>query len=356
MKNDLFINVWDYYNPEYTFNFFIGARGSGKTYSGLKGLAIDKKHVIEGADKFLFMRRTQDELDILLDNEKGESEANPFTTINRDFNTNIGLFKTKKTLATVYNKELDEETGKYHPVGVPLGIGCALTTICKYRGMNFEDISIIMYDEFIKEKHLKAIRNEHDALFNAYETINRNREIFGRPPVVLFAFANSNDIYNPIFTGLNIVRDCERMIKTGKEHKYYPDRKLAIHIFKTTETFKEAKSDTALYRLTKGTQFSEMALDNKFSYNDFSDIAHRELKGFIPLCSLDNGYLYKKKGSREMYFSYAPAKCPHYSAKNETDKRQFMRSIGASLTDYASNHLIIYESYELKTLLLDLLF
>lgn len=356
MSKNLFINIWDYYDPNYIFNFFIGARGTGKTYSGLKGLAIDGKHITEDANQFMYMRRTGDELDILLDNDKGESDANPFISINKDFGRNIGMFKTKKALSTIYNKEYMEESGKYVPVGAPLGMGCALSTICKFRGMNFDNISVIFFDEFIKEKHVKAIRNESDALFNAYETINRNREIMGRPPVILMACANSNDIYNPIFTGLNIVRDCERMIKSGKEHKYYPDRKLAIHIFKTKEEYSTAKSETALYKLTSGTQFSEMALSNQFSYNDFSDIAHRNLKGYIPICAVDKGYLYQKTGKPEFYFTYAPARCIKYSTNNEADRRQFMRTIGSALYEYATKHLIVFESYELKTILLDLLF
>lgn len=356
MNDKLFINIWDYYNPNYVFNFFIGARGYGKTYSTLKGLAVDNRHIIPSADKFMYTRRTQEELDLLVDTEKGESDANPFKTINNDFNKNIGLYKTKKSLATIYNKEYNEQLERFVPVGAPLGYGSALSTLCKYRGMDFSDISFWIIDEFIKEKHVRALTNESDALFNAYETMNRNREFFGLPPIILFALANSNDIYNPIFTGLNVVRDCERMIKTGKEHKYYPERKLALHIFNTSEEFREKKNNTALYQLTNGTNYKEMALENKFSYNDFSDIAHRDLKGFVPICSLDNGFLYKKKGGKEMYFSYASAKCRHYSAKNETDRRQFMRQIGSSLTDYATNHLIIYESYELKSLLLDLLF
>lgn len=355
-EKNLYINIWDYDNIKTPFQFHVAGRGTGKTYSALRGLVVEKRHITNDANMFLFMRRTDKELSLLLDDEKrGESDANPFKSINNDYNTNYGIFKIKDGLAGVYNRELDEN-GKLKRAGSPVGYACALSTIASFRGMNFEDISFILYDEFIPESHIRKIKNEHDALLNAYETINRGRELKGREPVKLWCLANSNDIYNPIFTGLGFVRDCERMINKGQEHKYLYERSTAIHIYNTKEEYKEQKGKTALYQFAKGTRFSEMSLENKFAYNDFSDIAHRDLRGYVPICSLDNGYLYKKKGSNEYYFCYAQNKCRNFSTKTETDIRNFMRSIGSSLIQIATKHLIIYESYELKSLLLDLLF
>ena len=35
--NSMFVNVYDFKDPDYVFQFFIGGRGTGKTYSSIGG-------------------------------------------------------------------------------------------------------------------------------------------------------------------------------------------------------------------------------------------------------------------------------------------------------------------------------
>lgn len=347
LTSEDFINIYDYADKNYPFQIFIGGRGTGKTYSALKGVT---EPIYDS--KFIFMRRTQNELDLLLDTDRGEG-LNPFKPINRDYERNIGFKKIFKNVAGIYNRTVEND--KLMHIGAPIGYGIALTTIASMRGLDFSDCSDWIYDEFIPEKHVRKIHGECEALFNAYETINRNREFIGEPPIRLWLLANSNDIYNPIFIGLGIVSEAEKMKRRNIPHKYFKDRGLAIHILPPKESFIEKKSNTALYKLTKGSNFYDMALNNDFAYNDFSLISYRKLSGYVPVCSLDNAYIYRKKGDSEYYVCYANAKCPSYNSNESQDVIRFQQQFGCMLQPYFVSGKLFFESYELKEKILSLI-
>lgn len=348
-KNKDYINIFDYADAAYPFQIFVGGRGTGKTYSGL-GHFVNPNEPTD--DMMLLMRRTATELEYLVDKETGEA-GNPFKTLNDHNHTNYGIKSIVKNLYGIYDRLEDAESGKLTHVGKPIGYACALSTIASIRGIDFSNITDIVYDEFIPEKHVKRMRGESDALLNAYETINRNREFDGRPPVRLWMLANSNDIYNPVFQGLGLVSEAEKMVRAGKQHKYFKNRGLALHILDSPESFVEKKRNTALYKLTAGSQFSEMALNNSFAYNDFSLVGYKNIAGYVPICSIDNAYIYRKKGDGEYYVSYAPAKCVHFNAKEQQDAIRFRQQFGCTLVPYFIEGKIFFESYDLKEFLLN---
>lgn len=342
-----YLNIWEYKDDRFPFQIFIGGRGTGKTYGGLSG-------AIKLPDKFLYMRRTAQELDLMLDSDKYGEGANPFKPINRDQGVNIGMSKIVKNLAGIYHREMSD--GRLRSVGAPIGYGVALSTISSIRSVDFSDCSDCIYDEFIPEAHVKKIKGEGTALLNAYETICRNREFIGEDPLRLWLLANSNNIYNDIFIELDIVSEVEKMVRKGKSDLYNEDRGLAIHLINNNEEFVEKKQATALYKLTRGTKFSDMALNNKFSYNDFSLIRHEKITGYRPICGFGKGYIYGKKGDSLLYVTYAAAKCVNYDIETEQGRRNFYNMIGRKLNDYFINSRIIFESYELKQTILDLIY
>lgn len=341
-----YINIWDYFDNNYPFQIFIGGRGTGKTYSALKHAVIDSK------DHFIYMRRTQDELELLGDNQNGEG-ANPFNPINTDHNTNFGFRPITKKRLGIYRRVYNDEEFKYE--GAPIGYGVALSTLSGIRGIDFSDVTDVYYDEFIPELHVRKMKAEGTAFLNAVETINRNRELKGANPCRFWLLANSNNIYNPIMIELGIVNEVEKMINRGIPDKYFKDKGLAIHLLEATEAFIEAKKQTALYRLTAGTQFADMALGNRFSYNDFSLISYKRLTGYQPICSLGDAYIYKKKGSKEIYVSYAPTKCPNFNPDHEQDVRRFMGKYGLKLVPLFTAGRLTFESYDLKQKVLDII-
>ena len=162
------------------FTFVIGGRGSGKTYGALK-CCIDRGY------KFGFMRRTQRQLDII-----NKPEFSPLKPICRDTGLRFTTRSLASGIAAFYPCELDND-GSEVVSGPPVGITLALSTVSNLRGFDASDIDILLYDEFIPEKSERPLKNEADALFNAYETINRNRELDGKPPLRLVCMANAND-------------------------------------------------------------------------------------------------------------------------------------------------------------------
>ena len=106
----------------------------------------------------------------------------------------------------IFSKEtVDVEEKTLH------GYTSALSTFSNLRGFDGSNIKILLYDEFIPERHERLIKNEADAFFNVYETINRNRELQGGPPLIALCLSNSNSLASPIFTALNLVKTLERM-------------------------------------------------------------------------------------------------------------------------------------------------
>ena len=342
-----YINIWDFKDPAFPFQIFIGGRGCGKTFSALSG-SLDLSPA-----KFIFMRRTAQELDLMLDSEKYGEGANPFKPVNKFKDRNVGMSKIVKNLAGIYNREMID--GKEKPVGAPIGYGVALSTISTIRGIDFSDCTDCIYDEFIPEKHVRKMKGEGSALLNAYETICRNRELAGEPPLNLWMLANSNDIYNAIFIELGIVSDVEKMIRKGLRHKYFRDRLLAIHLIGDNEEFVDAKSVTALYKLTRGSQFADMALNNKFAYNDFSLIKHENISGYRPVCHIGKAYIYSKKGESRLYVTYAAARCPEFDIETEQDRKAFYNEYGFKIHKFFIASRIYFESFELKQTILDLI-
>lgn len=351
--NKMYTYIYNYFNPKYPFQFFIGSRGDGKTYGALGG-AIEEPRI----EKFMYSRLTDKEYQIVLD-KKGVESGNPFKKYNANNGTNYGITSINKALGGIYNRETDD-AGKYICVGAPIGYATALYNISDIRGLDFSDLTDWILDEFVPEKHKHGMQDMADALFNAYETLNRNRELEGQPPLYFWGISNSNNIYNDMFKGLGIVADVEKMKRKKQYDKYYPDRGLAIHLIKNSKIFEEEKAQTALYKLARGTKFADMALNNNFAYDDFSLVGFERLDDKQPLVACSkNGveiFIYKKKGAANMYCSYGANKqVERYNLDKEHEKRLFKSTYGSRLYTLFIQGLVTFESYEIKAILLEFL-
>lgn len=273
--SDGYVNVKGILDNGYPFNFIIGGRGTGKTYSSL--LTAYEQKIL-----FMLMRRTQSQADLI-----SKPEFSVFKPINADQGTSIDVERISK-----YNS-------RYFEGERTIGYTCALSTISNMRGFDASDIKLLIYDEFIPEKHERLLKAEGDALWNAYETMNRNRELKGSDPMQLLCLANSNDIVNPVFESLNLIRIADRMQKTGREI-YTDDRRGIQLVLLARSPISRMKGATALYNLTAGTDYSKMALDNDFRI-DRTNIRPRPLNEYLPVCSIGELYLYRHKTESRMY-------------------------------------------------------
>lgn len=346
---EVYVDLMEYKNDDYPFQIFVGCRGMGKTYSGLKGLS-GRARETGFCRKFIYSRRTQDQLDSITDGVDGEG-LNPFKALNRDLGTDIGFHTLRKKVTVIADRERDDKGSiSYSPQ--TYGYGIAMKSVATITGIDASDCDDWFYDEFIKQAQEPSFKGEFEAIMGAYETFNRNREFDGTPAMRFWAVSNAVDIYNVLFKGLHLVHDAERMAATGKQHRYYKDRKLAIHLMKPTESFKQMKAKTALACLTKGTEYYDMAFNNEFAYNDFSLIKYQPLTGYRPFCALDEAYIYCKKGEERYYVTYAKCKCERFSSKHTQDVMAFQRNYGVRLVNPFRDGRLIFESYELKELIL----
>lgn len=312
------------------FNFIIGGRGTGKTYGALYWSLKERK-------KFLFMRRLQKEADII-----SRDELSPFKVYGEEFGGAVLCRPVSKYIAGVYFSVKDDD-GNAIPSGAPVGYVCALSSIANLRGFDTSDIECIIFDEFIPEKSSTKQKYLGDALLNAYETINRNRELFGKDPVKMFALANSNDLGNDVFISLGIVPIVERMNR--KRQEFYQDMKRGITIIMLTQSkISEKKRKTALYKLTTGTEFHKMSLDNDFAYDDRFNIKSRPIQEYKPLFAWGGIVCYEHKSRAEFYVTFHNSGTPE-EYTGEVGRHECRRKY-ASIWKYYYNGGVYFESFD----------
>lgn len=311
LKNG-YLNIEKILSYGTTFNFIVGARGTGKTYSSLKHCVID--HQIP----FIYMRRTQTQCDTI-----NKPAFSVLKKINEDFGKNIQPVMVTNNSAGYYEMKQDE-SGTEKPSGKVLGYTLALSTISNARSFDMQDMDLLIYDEFIPEAHDRPIKNEAIAFFNGYESIARNRELMGRDPLKVLALANSNDLANPIFISLNLVTIIDRAQRSGQS--VYIDRNRGIGIFLLGNSpISDQKKDTALYKMVGESDFSAMALGNDFAFDERTDEVNRKLKEYKPLVNVGEISIYRHKSKDLLYVSqHRSGSAPAYGS-TPTELKRFQK-------------------------------
>lgn len=324
----MFTNVIDFLKEKIYFNFFIGGRGVGKTYSTLNHLLNCKKI-------FIYLRTSAKELGIAAD-------SNVFSVLDK-------RIKWRKLEEDFYGIEKNNKI---------IGYGCALSTFKNIRGVNFENVEIIFHDEFIPEVSArKIIKNEADAFFNMIESVNRNRELLGHDPITYIACANANNIYNPYFIALKIINNIELALYEGSNRYIDYERGLQVVMLKASNEYIEKKRQTALYKLTAGTDFEKMALNNEFSYNDFSLIKKNvKVVGYVPILRIDEIVIWKKKNQSEYVARAGNIKIKNqYNTSDDLQARLFFKNYREPFYLAILNKDMIFDNYEIKKKIFDIL-
>lgn len=321
----MYTNIFDYINNQYVFNFFIGGRGIGKTYSVLKEIYEDNL-------PFIYLRYTNVELDI---------------------SVNADLFKQYGD--DIKYTRIENGFYSFHRDGNLIGYGMSLTTFKSKRGIDFSNIKIIFFDEFIPERgSRKVISYVGEVFLNMYETVNRNREFNGDEPVLVIACANSNDIANPLMIDLGLTRIAEEMINKDLEIYHDPERGYQLGILKSDPEFYNTKKETALYKFATS-KFVDMSLNNMFAYNDFTNVKSNQLKGYQPIFAV-KGYftMYKKKNDNQ-YFLYPNIQGKEvFDINNDIELNKLKNKYLIFCNSKYYKNCIKFATYEIKQLFLDL--
>lgn len=264
-------------------NIFFGGRGIGKTFSILKHRCINAYHDPEH-NKFIWLR---DSNEVVKKIAAGNSLTRPIELSDQLF-PHISIKKIEGNYCFV----VDENESV-------IGYLMALSTFHNARGISYEDVSCIVWDEFIPEEGTLVKKNQGSIFLNMYESVNRNREFDGADPVKIIFLSNTNDIYSDVLADLGVASIIEQMQADQKDH--YEDADILIE-FLSSAAFYEKKKDTFIYRINQNNKFNAMALDNSFTNSTSLIKRSVRLKGSKGLLTVDNAYTLIEMPDNSLYF------------------------------------------------------
>lgn len=232
------------------FNFSITNRGGGKTYNAKviginnfknKRIRKETKKIKDGVQQFI---------------ERGEM----FIYLRR--------YKTElKQLTTFFDAvqvefpddKLEVKGHVFYCNEKVCGYAMPLSTALTQRGLTFEYVSLIIFDEFIIDKgHIRYLDNEVEHFLNFYETVARSRN-----DVRVLFLGNAISLVNPYFVYWNIQPDLNKRFNRYKfDDNGLPFIVVEIH---KNEEFVAMKKETRFGQGIAGTDFEGMAVDNHFN-------------------------------------------------------------------------------------------
>ena len=330
-------------NLKHPFIFVLGGRGTGKTYGACKWL-------LEHPDqKFMYLRRMQQEADAI-----ANPDFSPFQPVINDHPElpaiTLDAIPGLKNIKGIYKGELTE-AGTLKAEGDAIGYIGALSTISGIRGFSGEHINTVLFDEFIPERNARnSIKHEEDAFLNCYETINRNREIKGRPPLKMVCLTNANKLASPIFVALGITDQVDRMSRQGKESCFMDDRGIAV-IKLRNSPISERKKQTALYRAAASEDFRRMALDNDFDTTTYLYVHPEPIDEYRIVAQYEDLYIYRHKALAKYYVCRHCSGHPKRKYQAEQFSQKRMRKEQAPLFDAWLRGNICFQDYYCKMLL-----
>ena len=279
-------SLW--YKDTAPFILALGGRGTGKTYGALLDVAAG----LYG--KVVYVRRTGHQIDSIK-----VPELNPFKAVNINTGSDLIISSMSKNVAGIYHGAVVD--GVVKSAGEPVGIAVALSVFASIRGIDGSDYQTILFDEAIKESHEKPIKDENLAFLNLYESLNRNRELTGGKPMKCIILANSNDLRGAVLDALGVVDIIDGMLRKGQEYKQCRNGMLGIYLYQNSP-ISDMKAKSALYQVANSKVFSEMALDNRFSYANYERVSSRPLKEYFPIVSVGDITIYQSKADSDLYY------------------------------------------------------
>lgn len=203
-----------------------------------------------------------------------------------------------KYTAGLYRGE--ETDGVLKASGAVCGLAIALSVFANIRGVDGLGYNVLLFDEFVKERHERPFAHEGEAFLNAYETLNRNRELQGKAPLKAVLLSNTNDLASPILDALGVVGVIDKMQRHGKTFSSVRDGLISIYLYNDSP-ISEQKRGTALYRVANSADFSDMALSNKFGAANYEYVVSRPLREYSPLVSIGGVTVYSHVNNGTFY-------------------------------------------------------
>ena len=326
-------------------------RGAGKTYSGLLYSYNEKIPII-------YMKRTNDDVNLLCENNKFGFDASPYVPLNRDQDMNVKAIKINEGLGGFWKHETDPESGSEIPDGLPISYCLSCNAIKKFKGFDFSRCDWILFDEFIPQLGERISRKEGDMILDLYMTVSRDRQKRGRKPLKLVLFANAEEISTPITNTLEIVDIMADLNATGQTHFYDTERGIMLHHI-TPEEFplKETEKD-GIYQAMKNTKWGAKSFDGSFANNDFSNVVKQSIKSMSPYIhirhNMNDYYVYLNKNNGKMYMCHIKGKCLFdYDLNYENDQKRFYMEHQVDLWNACVEDRLKFEKYSMYDIIMN---
>lgn len=301
-----------------------GARGTGKTYGALKySYLMDLK--------IIYLRRTAVQLDVIT-----SAPDILYKSINNDIGTNIEV-ESKKGINYIFDNA-DPDNPRH------IGYCAALTTFNNLRSVDLSDVELLIYDEFCAEGD-RPIKDEGGVFLNMLETVGRNRELQGKPPLKVLMMSNSIRLENPLFMTLKLVAPAIRLMRENK--LVWTDKQRGITLYNIFNSpISQQKEQTALYRLVGESDFRDMALYNKYTSDDLTRVKSMNLKNYTYIIHLGELHIYRSRAKDGFYICGHGSGTPRSSyTASEHDLKRARNTLAWIVFSYISNQ-ILFEQYE----------
>ena len=326
---------------ETPFVLVVGGRATGKTWGSIH-------HMLANKIPFIYLRRTAAQMELV-----SKAEFSPIVKIGSEMGVPLICVPLSKYASGVYTLDDDGKPAE------AVAYNMALSTIANARSFDASRVKVILYDECIPELHERSMSHEEDAFLNMYESINRNRELNGYDPVKCVCLANANNMEAAILRALDCVRTLDHMRK--KKQTQHINKTTGLSIFLLNQSpISAEKRETALYKLTSygQTDFNDMALENAFSKDNYTDIQVRPLNEFLPVAAIGSICLYRHKTTYDWYVSETISGKPKQFENTITDRQRFRLFCVRSWQDYFDKRLtfenvnakVFYKAVMMETL------
>ena len=318
------------------FTYIIGGRGIGKTF-GTFDLFFDPEFM-HGAP-FIYMRNKSIQL-----KESATAFGNPFKKWNKLRGRNVQVVPEGEHYII---QEKIFEDNKLKDINV-YGYAVALSTFENLRGVDLSDVNYVVFDEFIELGTLTF--NQYKTFSHFYETVNRDRELEGEEPLKVILLSNAQKLDNSILAGYDLISTIEDMIRNGIEIRSSRDHTIML----PKSNVSELKKDTALYRMTKGSDFYDEAINNSFANDSFTGVKKRKVIEYVGICKIDDMYIYRHKHDNHYYITYTRVQnVPDFNSRDQ--RLLFMHHYGIRLVEGYAEGRVFFENFTIKSKIMNIL-
>lgn len=322
-------------------------RGAGKTYGALW-------YAYQYNKTILYIKRTMDDVDLLMSGDEFGADMSPYAPINRDKHTNIKPVKLRKGFGAFYDTGEDGQ-----PCGKPIAYVFALSAVHKFKGFDLSDVDYIIFDEFIPQLSERNNPNESNLLLDLYMTVSRDRTLRGKQDIILMLFANATEISCPITNGLNLTDEIADMTEKKEEYRYSEERGILLHFLLPDKYAYKKGKKSKIEQSMESTKWGKMAFGGEFAYNDFSNIKDVNMKHLSPVVSLSYNqnkyYIYFNHHKNVFYMcSVCSGKFrQHYDLDTDNGYKSFYRDYILTLQERTIDGIISYERYSMYNLIMN---